>query len=99
VAAEPLESVAVVELLGVREKSTPRPESATVWVRLGALSVRVSVPESGPAVVGLKTRRRLQAELLGRLVGQVFEARLKLGGMAMLVTVSGKPPLLVRVTD
>ena len=40
--------------MGVREKSMPRPESETVCVALGALSVRVRVPVSGPAEVGEK---------------------------------------------
>ena len=72
-AAEPLESVAVVELLGVREKSTPRPVRETVCMRLGALSVRVSVPERGPAVVGLKTMRSVQEELQEELLGKCWQ--------------------------
>ena len=54
VALEPLESVAVVTPLAASEKSTPRPESETVEVGVGPLSVTVSVPVSGPAAVGVK---------------------------------------------
>jgi len=80
----------------VRAKSTPVPERLVVCAPAGALSVKVSAPETGPAVVGAKTIVMLQAALTASVVPQVFAARLKPGVTARFVMVSGRPPLLVR---
>jgi hypothetical protein len=94
--------VAVVGPLAASVKSIAVPARVTVWLRvwavLAALAVRVNTPVSGPGVVGLKTICRVQLALTASVVLQVLAARLKLAAMAGAASVSGRPPLLVRVS-
>jgi len=87
----------VVEPLEVSAKSMPRPERLTVCLGVDALSVRVSVPESGPAMVGVKTICNVQAALTASVAPQGFAAIVKLDEIVALEIVSGTLPLFVSV--
>jgi len=87
----------VVEPFAVSAKSMPRPERLTVCLGVGALSVRVSVPESGPAMVGVKAICSVQAALTASVAPQGFAAIVKLGEAVALEIVSGTLPLFVSV--
>jgi hypothetical protein len=90
-------TVTLVGPLEVRVKSMPVPVRTAAWVAEGALSVKVRVPESGPAAVGAKRIATVQAALAASEAVQVLEAMVKPGLAAMEEMVSGRPPLLVRV--
>ena len=95
---ETVSSVAVVGPLEESVKSTPMPASEVVCVLEGALSAKVIVPAMGPGVDGEKTICKAQAVLMASDAPQVLVAMLKPVVMAMLVRVSGRPPLLVSVS-
>ncbi len=91
-------SVAVVGPFAAKEKSTPVPESVAVCVVEGALSVKVSVPFTGPATDGVKTICNAQLLLTAIVVPHEFVAMVKPLLATTLEMVSGRPPLLVSVS-
>src|SRR5580658_3102930 len=76
----------------------PVPVRLVVWPPLGASSVRVSVPETAPAVVGEKTMTRLQLVVGASVELHVEDAIIKPGLSAVFARCSGRPPLLVSVS-
>ena len=81
----------------VSAKSMPRPERLTVCFGVDALSVTVSVPESGPAMVGVNAICSMQAALTANVAPHGFEVMVKLDEIVALEIVSGTLPLFVRV--
>ena len=77
---------------------TPVPVSVTVCGLLGALSVNVSAPVRAPNTVGVKVTFTVHLAAAARVVPQVLDKIAKLPLMAILLMLSGPPPLLVRVT-
>jgi hypothetical protein len=99
VAEAPLAAtVTLVGPLAASVKSMPMPESMAAWVPEGALSVRVRVPDSGPAAVGANSIVIAQAAFAARVVVQALEAMVKPALAVIAEIVSGRPPLLVRVS-
>src|SRR5580658_7250392 len=76
----------------------PVPVRLVVWPPLGASSVRVSVPETAPAMVGEKTTTRLQLAAGESVELHVEDAIMKSALRAVFARCSGRPPLLVSVS-
>jgi len=91
-------NVAMVGPFAASVKSTPVPESVAVCVVEGALSVKVSVPFTGPAVVGVKTICSVQLLLTASVAPHEFVAIVKPLLATMFEIASGRPPLLVSVS-
>src|SRR5436305_8733374 len=100
----PTNCVAKVMLVGVRVSAAlvPVPVRATTSGLLGALSEKVSVPLSGPLLLGVNVTETLQVAPIGSVVPQVLLLMAKsvalVPPMAIELMVSATPLLFVSVT-
>lgn len=86
------------EEVGVIEKSSPAPESATVCGLPGALSVIVKVPVLVPLTVGSKKTPIAQLEPAARLLPHVLSGPKSAGLAVTPVMLRETLPLFVMVT-
>jgi len=100
VASCPLEIAIEAGPFEASEKSTPVPVRASVCGELAALSLNVTVPVRTPATVGVNTTCTVQTPAGANVLPQVLPpaSKLKSPLAAIPATVSGTPPLFVRVT-
>ena len=91
---------AYVEVAGISVAGrTPVPDSGTVCGLLGALSAKVSVPDSVPRFVGVKVILTLHFLLGASVAPHVFAEIAKLPLTLILLMFSVADPVLVTVTD